>query len=294
MPLEFGVSLTPAAAEIATIREITDAGEELGLHLLGVQDHPYQRRFFDTWTLMGDLLARTERLRVVPDVANLPLRPPAVMAKAAVSLDLLSGGRFELGLGAGAFWDGVAAMGGPRRSARESVDALEEAIEVIRLVWSPECSVSYAGEHYRLDGFKPGPAPAHAIGIWLGAYRPRMLGVVGRRADGWVPSLAYSSPEALPNSNRRIDEAAAGAGRDPGEIRRLLNVSGAITDGSRGERPLDGPPEHWAEALAGFARDGFDGFVLWPSPEGREQVERFTGEVVPRVREATGDGTAGN
>jgi alkanesulfonate monooxygenase SsuD/methylene tetrahydromethanopterin reductase-like flavin-dependent oxidoreductase (luciferase family) len=261
--------------------------------VLGVQDHPYQSRFLDTWALMGDLLARTERLRVFPDVANLPLRPPAVMAKAAASLDVLSGGRFELGLGAGAFWDGVAAMGGPRRSGPESVDALEEAIEVIRLVWSAERSVSHTGEHYRLDGFKPGPPPAHPIGIWLGAYRPRMLGVVGRRADGWIPSLGRSSPEALRDSNRRIDEAATEAGRDPAAIRRLLNVSGEITDGARGERPLDGPPEHWAEALAGFTRDGFDAFVLWPSPEGREQVERFAAEVVPRVREASEAGDAG-
>jgi alkanesulfonate monooxygenase SsuD/methylene tetrahydromethanopterin reductase-like flavin-dependent oxidoreductase (luciferase family) len=90
------------------------------LDLIGIQDHPYQRRFLDTFALIGDLLARTERLRFFPDVANLPLRQPAMLAKAGASLDVMSGGRFELGLGAGAFWEAIAAMGGPARSRRRS------------------------------------------------------------------------------------------------------------------------------------------------------------------------------
>src|SRR6266550_8057775 len=108
--------------------------DEAGLDLIGIQDHPYQRRFLDTWMLMATVLANTQRVRVFPDVANLPLRPPAVLAKAAASLDVLSGGRFELGLGAGAFPDVIASMGGPRRTPGESVEALEEAIDVIRLM----------------------------------------------------------------------------------------------------------------------------------------------------------------
>ena len=78
--------------------------------------------------LLAAVAARTRRVVLFPDVANLPLRPPAMMAKAAGSLDLLSGGRFELGLGAGGFWDAIKAMGGPARTPAESVSALEEAI----------------------------------------------------------------------------------------------------------------------------------------------------------------------
>jgi alkanesulfonate monooxygenase SsuD/methylene tetrahydromethanopterin reductase-like flavin-dependent oxidoreductase (luciferase family) len=83
---------------------------------------------------------------------------------------------------------------------------------------------------------------------------------------------------------RTIDESAREAGRDPGEIRRLLNVSGTIVDGDVSEL-LVGPPEHWVETLAGFARElGFDTFLLW-SPEGpEEQLERFATEVMPDVR----------
>jgi alkanesulfonate monooxygenase SsuD/methylene tetrahydromethanopterin reductase-like flavin-dependent oxidoreductase (luciferase family) len=293
-PLSFGVSVVPAAADLDEIRAVVARAEAVGLELVGIQDHPYQRRFLDTFALIGTLLAETKRLRFFPDVANLPLRPPAMIAKAAASLDLLSGGRFELGIGAGAFWEGVHAMGGPVRTPGESVEALEEAIEVIRPAWSRERSASFSGEHYRLEGYKPGPAPAHPIGIWVGAYKPRMLRLVGRRADGWVPSLARSSPEALRESHARIDAAAREARRDPAAVRRLLNVSGTIGDGagaagsevgSLGDG-ISGPPARWIETVAGLARDGFDTFILWPGEPRAEQVERFAREVVPGVRGA--------
>ena len=118
--MRIGVSLVPNAEDHETLVEVAAAADRAGLDLIGIQDHPYQRRFLDTWMLMADLLARTERITVLPDVANLPLRPPAMLAKAAASLDAMSGGRFELGLGAGAQWDRIATMGGPRRSARTS------------------------------------------------------------------------------------------------------------------------------------------------------------------------------
>src|SRR3954451_4834588 len=189
MAVEFGIFPVPNAEEAQAIEEQVVAADRAGLDLVGIQDHPYQRRFLDTWALITFLAARTQTIRFFPDVATLPLRPPAVMAKAAASIDLLSGGRFELGLGAGAFWEGIGAMGGPVRSGPESVDALEEAIEVIRLMWSEERSARLEGRHYRLDGVHPGPQPAHPIGIWLGAYGPRMVRLVGRKADGWIPSV---------------------------------------------------------------------------------------------------------
>src|SRR5881227_1236256 len=134
--VEIGVFVVPDARDPERTVEQALAADEAGLDLVGIQDHPYQRRFFDTFALLAYLAARTERIRLVPDVANLPLRGPAMIAKAAASIDLLSGGRFELGLGAGAFWENVAAMGGPSRSPGEAVEALQEAIEVIRLWWS--------------------------------------------------------------------------------------------------------------------------------------------------------------
>ena len=261
-PLTFGLSIVPNAADLASNLDLVKRAEALGLDLVGVQDHPYQRRYVDTLALLGHLLDRTERISVFPDVANLPLRPPAVLAKHAATLDLLSGGRFELGLGAGGFWDAIEAMGGPRRSPGESVDALSEAIDVMRLVWSDERSVAYDGEHYRLKGYKPGPQPAHPIGIWLGAYKPRMLKLTGAKADGWVPSLMRGvGPAALGELDKQVTEAAVAAGRDPAEVRRIWNVPAPALDGG-------------AEQILGWSeRYGVDTIVLWP--DNPDQLERF-------------------
>jgi alkanesulfonate monooxygenase SsuD/methylene tetrahydromethanopterin reductase-like flavin-dependent oxidoreductase (luciferase family) len=264
--MRIGVALTPNADQHDSLIELARAADAAGLDLIGIQDHPYQRRFLDTWALIADLLARTERITVFPDVANLPLRPPAMMAKAAMSLDAMSGGRFELGLGAGAQWDRVATMGGPRRSPGEGVDALGEAIDILRAAWSGEDSVSYSGRHYSVDGFEPGPPPPHAIGIWVGAYKPRMLRLVGEKADGWIPSAFYrdNTPESLGESGKAIDRAAEAAGRDPAAIVRLWNIGG----------------DHSADALAGWSEQHrVDGYVFWLSADdvgaARERIEQL-------------------
>jgi len=280
--VSFGISAVPNAADLEEVRRAVVRADELGFELAGIQDHPYQVRFLETWSLLADLLARTERIRVFPDVANLALRLPAMIAKQAASLDVLSRGRFELGLGAGAFWEGIAAMGGPVRTPRESVEALEEAISIIRLYWSGERSISFEGRYYTVKGLHPGPPPAHGIGIWVGAYKPRMLGLVGRVTDGWIPSLGYAPPEQIPAMRARVDEAAEAAGRDPAEIRRLYNVSGMIEDGGVRER-LHGPASHWVEELRGFVDLGFDTFIFWPENDLVEQIERFAAEVAPAV-----------
>ena len=210
-----------------------------------------------------------------------------MIAKHAASLDALSGGRFELGLGAGAFWEAIRAMGGPVRSGREALESLEEAILIIRAFWSGERTIAFEGRHYSVRGLHPGPAPAHPIGIWLGVGRPRALALTGRLADGWVPSLSWATPELVPAMMRRIDEGAAAAGRDPAEIRRVYNVGGTIADGRTGGL-LQGPPGCWIEALTGFAEElGFDTFVFWPDEEPLAQLERFAQEVVPGLRGAS-------
>lgn len=283
-PLAFGTFLTPDAADYAGVLALAQLVDNLGLDLIGIQDHPYQRRFFDTWTLLTAIAAQTRTVRLFPDVINLPLRPPAMLAKAAATLDRIIGGRLELGLGAGAFWEAIAAMGGPTRTPGEAVAALEEAITVIRLLWSDQRSARFDGQFYQLRGVHPGPAPAHAIGIWVGAYGPKMLTLIGRLADGWVPSSSFLPPEKLPAMHQRIDEAAVSAGRDPATIRRVYNVMGRITDGlSAGF--LDGPVEQWVEELTMLTLDhGMDSYVFGPSEQPEQQLQRFAQEVVPQVR----------
>jgi alkanesulfonate monooxygenase SsuD/methylene tetrahydromethanopterin reductase-like flavin-dependent oxidoreductase (luciferase family) len=273
MAIEVGVFVVPDATDMSRTLQQVKLADELGLDIVGVQDHPYQRRFFDTWTLLAFCAARTSRVRLVTDVANLPLRLPAVLAKSAASLDLLSGGRFELGLGAGAFWDGIAAMGGQRLTPKESVDALEEAIAVLRAFWRGDDPIRQEGEHYSARGTRPGPLPAHAIGIWLGAYGPRMLRITGRLADGWLPSLGFSklTEDELAARHGDIDTAARAAGREQSEIRRALNVT------------LGADRSSWLPTLQRLAGKRFETFILSTEGDPIEAI-RAIAEIAPDLR----------
>jgi hypothetical protein len=116
--LQSGVFLSPRAAGIGRLPDNAHAAEGAGFDFISAQDHPYVPDFLDTFALIGALIGQTDRIRFMTNVANLPLRPPQMLAKAAASLDLLSGGRFELGLGAGRAWPQIAGLGGPQRGRR--------------------------------------------------------------------------------------------------------------------------------------------------------------------------------
>ena len=296
--LRFGLSLVPMAEAYATIVEQTLAAERLGLDLIGIQDHPYQRRFLDTYALIADLLARTRKLRFFPDVTSLPMRPPAMIAKAAASLDMMSGGRFELGLGAGGFWDAVAGMGGTVRASGERLPALEEALDLIRSaleVGADRRGVRNAGSWYPEHRYPAGPPPAHRVEIWLGAMSPGALRLIGRKADGWVPGNGMSRVGDFPKLTDIIETAAAQAGRNPGAIRRVVNLSGTIGAGhagyddryTPGAGVLHGPISLWIDTLGEWAgRLGIDSFVLWPAKPALDQIEAFATQVVPTLRGA--------
>ncbi|PWR12649.1 FAD-linked oxidase [Micromonospora acroterricola] len=284
--LLFGTFLTPSAHDPDRVVALAELTEAAGLDLATFQDHPYNAEFLDTWTLLSWVASRTERLRVSANVLNLPLRPPAVLARAAASLDRLSHGRFELGLGAGAFWDGIEGMGARRLTAGQGVAALREAIDVLRGVWDDSASepLRREGKYYPIPGMQRGPAPEHDINIWLGAYQPRMLELTGQKADGWLPTLEYLRSPDRATANRLIDEAAVAAGRDPREIRRLLNLFTVdVSPRSRGF--LQGPAEQWVEQLLPLViEEGFSAFLI-----GRDDprlIQTFGEEIAPALREA--------
>ncbi|BEL02992.1 hypothetical protein Q0Z83_011830 [Actinoplanes sichuanensis] len=270
-PLEFGSFITPSAADPTGVVALAVLAEQAGLDLVTFQDHPYQPGFLDTWTLLSHVAARTQKVHLAANVTNLPLRPPAVLARSVASLDLLSGGRIELGLGAGAFWEAIEAMGTPRLAPAQAVQALEEGIDVIRQLWDVDARgpIRVHGDFHRVVGAKRGPAPAHHVGIWLGAYKPRMLALTGRRADGWLPSLAYLKDGDLAAGNRIIDEAALEAGRKPGDIRRLLNIGGRFDTHELADLALN---------------DGVSTFIL--ASDDPDELRRFAAEVAPAVRAA--------
>ena len=155
--LLFGTFITPAAQRPHHAVELAVVADRAGLDLVTFQDHPYQPGFLDTWTLLTYVAARTSRVRLSHNVLNLPLRPPVMLARAAASVDLLSGGRFELGIGAGRMWDAIEAMGGPRRtparpsrrSRRRSRSSVKSGVRTSRAVSSSTRSTTAPGRNAR-------------------------------------------------------------------------------------------------------------------------------------------------
>jgi alkanesulfonate monooxygenase SsuD/methylene tetrahydromethanopterin reductase-like flavin-dependent oxidoreductase (luciferase family) len=290
--LIFGTFTTPTAQPPMQAVELAIVADKAGLDLVTFQDHPYNAGFHDTWTLLAYAASRTENVHLAGNVLNLPLRNPAVLARSAASLDLLSGGRVEMGLGAGAFWQGIEAMGGDRLTPGQSIQALEEGIEIMRQIWNPEekRGARVDGEFHKVNGARRGPKPAHDIGIWIGAYKPRILRMTGRAADGWLPSLGYleGGPADLAEMNKHIDEGAEKAGREPSAIRRMLNINGQFAQQNGGF--LVGPPQQWAQQIAEVATEyGISGFIL--AADDSYSIEMYASEVAPAVREIVGEAT---
>ena len=290
----FGLNIDPSTNNLQLAYKLAQVADSAGLDFIGVQDHPYNARFFDTWTLLTFLGSRTEHVRLMPNVLNLPLRPPALLAKAAATLDILSSGRMELGLGAGGYWEGIISYGGVQRSPGEAVAALEEAIAIMRALWQPtptDQTVNFSGQHYQLVNTHPGPAPAHPIGIWLGALRPKMLRLTGQKADGLLISSSYIPPEDVPQIQQTINHAALQAGRDPLAIRRGYNLMGTITQ--PGSRPMVarrkgviiGTTQQWVDELLRYYHElKMDTFFFWPVMGEEENQSRiFAEEVVPAI-----------
>jgi alkanesulfonate monooxygenase SsuD/methylene tetrahydromethanopterin reductase-like flavin-dependent oxidoreductase (luciferase family) len=292
----FGLNIDPSARNQQLAFDLAHLADDSNLDLICVQDHPYNPEFFDTWTLLTALGMVTEEVHLLPNVLNLPLRPPAMLAKAAATLDQLTNSRVELGLGAGAFTEGVVSYGGPERTPGEAVSALEEALHILHMLWQslpPNSTVSFEGDYYQLHNVQPGPPPAHDIPIWLGGNKPRMLRVTGLLADGLLISSTYIPPEEVPAIQQAIDVGAEQAGRNPNAIRRGYNIMGSIlAEGShhltaRRKGLLIGTPRQWIDEILRYYNDlRLDAFIFWPvMGDEQKQAQIFAEEIVPAIKE---------
>jgi alkanesulfonate monooxygenase SsuD/methylene tetrahydromethanopterin reductase-like flavin-dependent oxidoreductase (luciferase family) len=284
-----GLNIDPSAQDAATAFTLAERADDAGLDFIGVQDHLYHSGFLDTWTLLTALATRTRQLTVLPNVATVPLRPPAPLIKAASTLSLLTGGRIALGVGSGAMARGIAAYGGPDHAPGQAVAAFAEALQVMRAMQdSKQRSVTFSGRYYQVRGAHPGPLPARPVPLLVGSYGPRMLALTGQLSDGWLPTNAYAPPQRIPAMQATIDDAANGAGRNPREVVRVYNVMGTITAGgaTRDDTQVVGPAGFWVDTLLRYHSElGFDAFLFWPvDANPREQAELFIDAVAPAVR----------
>jgi probable F420-dependent oxidoreductase len=284
--VRFGIAVSTAARPDSDPVAAARQAEQLGFDLVTVSDH-LNGSFptFETWTLLTWLASATERIRLAPLVLGLPYRPPAVVAKMAESLDRLSGGRLIMGMGGGGSNDEFRAFGLAVRRPAEKVEALAEAIDIVRGLWR-DSPFTYHGRHFQVREAEVEPKPAHRIPIWLGTYGRKALALTGRVADGWNPSFPYAPPDVVGEMVDRIRRGAEEAGRDPDSIEHAYNVSVWVDErGQPNPRLVTGSADRVAEQLSGFVRMGFGTLVFW-ARGGAEQRERLAVEVLPLVRQA--------
>lgn len=288
--LMFGLNLSTSAAPDAD--PVGDAlhAERLGYDFLSANDHPNGTSpTHELWSLLTWIAASTSRIKVASRVLGIPYRNPAMLAKMAATLQDLSHGRLILGLGGGSSDEGIAAFGIRVPTPRAKIDGLEEAVRIIRGVWS-EPGFSYEGAIYSTAGANIDPKPRDPIPIWLGTFGERGLAVTGRVGDGWIPSLEMAPPERASVMRERIITAAREVGREPEEITCVYNMEICLDDRPDPNRyVVSGPPQQVIERLLGFVDLGFTAMnFITVGPDPQEQRERLAREVLPEVRAAGG------
>ena len=292
----FGFGAHSGIDDRPELLRMVERADRDGLDLFSLSDHPYLGERLDAYATIGFVLGRTRRIAGFANVTNLPTRPAPMLARTVTSLSTLSGGRVVLGMGAGGLWDRISAMGVPRLSPSDAVDAFEEAIVLVKKLSGGGPPVTFHGRHYQVDRIEP--APVAAPPVWTGSVGRKSLAATGRVADGWIPGHAADwHSERYRTSRPVIDEAAAAVGRDPREVRTIFNFPGRVTDTplpatrDRDGRWVGGSVEQWVEELTGAVLEhGASGFMLF-SPEGgtpdEVSVGRWANEIVPAVREAS-------
>ena len=288
----FGVFLPQLRMSFATIEAKVRSAEELGYHSVWLMDHlaapaAPQHDTLEGWTLAAALAARTSSVRLGHLVTANPLRHPAVLAKMAATVDVVSGGRLELGLGWGSLEDelvtyGIGIASRPTRAAQ-----LGEAIEVIELMFTGE-PFDYAGRHFRLKGAVGRPRPlAGRVPVHIGGAGRRLtLPLVARHADWWnCPSYAVDQLEELrPLAGKARVSVQHPVGLAPStaaraEVEQLTTKRFGAWGGI-----VTGTPDDVAAALARERRAGVELFILqfhdFATPD---TLARFAREVIPAL-----------
>ena len=258
--------------------------EALGFDSLWLPDHffPTMGRdypMFEAWTLLSGLAMVTSRARIGILVSSNTFRHPALLAKQAVTVDHLSEGRLELGIGAGWFVEEHEVFGLEFPETRERVDRFAEAVELVDRYLSGD-QTSFEGTFYRLDGAYNRPAPVQKPRppLVMGAHGPRMLRLVARYADTWN---SFAPPEELARRNRHLTEICEEIGRDPASIKRSMFYG---VNQSREENPW-ASVDAFEDYIGRYAEAGMQEFILQPPPPDRlAMVETVASDILPKLR----------
>ncbi len=286
--LRIGLKVTQQIHPIAVQREVWKMAEDAGFDHLWAFDHlcavgagtDPTLPIFDGWTVLAAMAVDTRRIHIGLNVTGNLYRHPGLLAKIAVTVDHLSGGRLEFGIGAAWTEAEFTMMGLPFPSAARRIGMLDEACSVLKALWTEE-STSFSGRFYRLDAAiaEPKPLQRPHPPIWIGGAGPRLtLRVVARHADVW--NAQGPTVDAVIASNAILDRHCAAVDRDPATIRRSVGIRMA-------------EPDEMLRAAERYAQAGFSDLLLYvgpmdPADDPRRDTEQLARSVLPRMREVRG------
>jgi alkanesulfonate monooxygenase SsuD/methylene tetrahydromethanopterin reductase-like flavin-dependent oxidoreductase (luciferase family) len=261
--------------------------EDLGFDSVWDCDHFNQPSnpagpYFEAWTLLSALAAHTSRIRIGVLVTSNTFRHPALLAQQAVTVDHVSNGRLDLGLGAGWFAAEHERFGVEFPPPAGLVGRFREAVEIVDSLLRNE-ETTYQGRHYQLDGayLRPRPVQKPRPPLTLGAHRSRMLRICAEYADGWN---SFGSIEEIAERNQILDQHCIDIGRDPAEVRRSFY-------GWASNMVEQGLPDPWdssdafEDVIGRYREVGINEFIMdQPRPEQQGVLERVAAETIPRLR----------
>jgi F420-dependent oxidoreductase-like protein len=277
--LRFGLKLSQNAT-IDELRALWRLADEAGFDSCWVMDHfatlgpRDDGLIFETWTMLAAMAELTTHTRIGCAVVGNTYRHPAVLAKMAVTVDHLSGGRLEFGLGAGWAENEHEMLGLEFGSKNDRADRLEESVQIIRSLWT-QPRTTFEGRHYQLREAVAEPKPVQQPypSIWIGGSGPkRTLRIAAQYADVW--NAAGGSPEDVAASSAILDQHCADVGRDPGDIRRSVQVG-------VGEEDLN----EIRATVEAYARVGVTDFLLITRGDEPLVIGERLADQLPRLRE---------
>jgi F420-dependent oxidoreductase-like protein len=277
-PLRFGLKNSGQATTIQALRDVWRIADEAGFdhvwdfdHLASIGPNGTERPVYEGWTLLAAIAATTQRVRLGCLVTGNTYRHPALLAKMAVTVDHLSGGRLEFGIGA-AWAEAEHQMYGIE-GLDHRVGRLRESLEVMTSLWTKE-RTTFDGRYYHIKDAIANPKPIQKPHppIWIGAGGDLMLQVVARYADVWNVSGA-STPAAAAELSQKLDDECAKIGRDPGQLRRSVQH---MWDGRERTVLLD--------SVYGYAEAGFTEHIINCQGPDSARVAAAAAEALPDLR----------